>query len=357
MKVLYFLPVSKQFLSKWEYFDVDLHALSDLFDEVVVCDSLLKVLLNSRNVDAIYCWWWHRSVLASLIARFLRIKIVATGAIHMFDTSGSPDFYSSGLMYRLANKLSLRLASANLFISYDQYRQVTSHLTVNNPIVVRSSIGKAHSSSYEQILDQRKNIKSTNSDKVTFLSISWQTKIQFNRKGLWETLGALSVLKANCNKPFQWIVAGKEGDATALFRSRVEELGLENEVTLLTDVSQLEKRDLLLQADLYLQPSWYEGFGNAVLEAMSFGTPVLVSRYAAQPEVVGDSGLIAYEMNHTSIAEKLIVFMSLDFEGRRLLSEKALQRSFSEFSYRKRVMQLSSVFSSLGVPNNEFAYD
>lgn len=50
-------------------------------------------------------------------------------------------------------------------------------------------------------------------------------------------------------------------------------------------------RALYAGADVLAFPSRYEGFGLPPLEAMSFGTPVVVARAASLPEVVGDAGL------------------------------------------------------------------
>lgn len=54
-------------------------------------------------------------------------------------------------------------------------------------------------------------------------------------------------------------------------------------------VSEGEKWDLYAQASCFFFPSWYEGFGLPVLEAMAAGTPVVTSNRGALPEVGGDS--------------------------------------------------------------------
>ncbi len=351
MKALYYLPVLEKYVSDWEYYQVDLDALRDLFDEVVVCDSVWKTLFSLRGADAIYCWWWHTSVPVILLGRLLGIKTVVTGAVHMFDLSGARDYYSGSWPFRLMTALGLRWADASLFISQDQSRQVTSHLTVKNPIIVRSSLGKTQPLAQQEVLKSRRVMRESadGKHKISFLSIVWQTRAQLQRKGIWETLDAMSLLKAGGAGAFVWIVAGKEADGTGLLRAKVRELGLSNEVTVLTDISAAKKSELYLGADLYIQTSWCEGFGNAVLEAMSHGAPALVSRYTAQPEGVGDKGLIAMDISPASLAVKLREFAALDEPARRGLSEAALSRALTEFSYDKRVRELAAVFAGLGV--------
>ncbi len=45
-------------------------------------------------------------------------------------------------------------------------------------------------------------------------------------------------------------------------------------------------------AAVYVHPSWYEGFGIMILEAMAAGAPVVTSNVSSLPEVVGDAGLM-----------------------------------------------------------------
>lgn len=49
---------------------------------------------------------------------------------------------------------------------------------------------------------------------------------------------------------------------------------------------------LYRSATALVYPSLYEGFGLPVLEAMASGTPVIASRAASIPEVLGDAGIL-----------------------------------------------------------------
>jgi glycosyltransferase involved in cell wall biosynthesis len=50
--------------------------------------------------------------------------------------------------------------------------------------------------------------------------------------------------------------------------------------------------EVYAEQDVLVHPSLYEGFGRPVLEAMSFGIPVVVNRIPSLAEVVGDAGIL-----------------------------------------------------------------
>lgn len=68
-------------------------------------------------------------------------------------------------------------------------------------------------------------------------------------------------------------------------------------------------RQLMVGASCVVVPSIYEGFGLPALEAMSAGTPVLVSRRGALPEVCGDAALLC-EPNGDDLAQALVSLLA-----------------------------------------------
>ena len=80
---------------------------------------------------------------------------------------------------------------------------------------------------------------------------------------------------------------------------------------------------------------------------MSYGLPALVSRYTAQPESVGNTGLIVLDVTPENILEKLKYFISLGYHERLSLSKSAYERAHSEFSYTKRLHEIDAVFASI----------
>jgi glycosyltransferase involved in cell wall biosynthesis len=76
------------------------------------------------------------------------------------------------------------------------------------------------------------------------------------------------------------------------FMALATELGLRKEVIFTGYVEEEDLPYLYSGADLFVLPSYREGFGIPILEAMACGTPVVASYASSLPEVVGDAGLM-----------------------------------------------------------------
>src|SRR4030042_1905535 len=62
-------------------------------------------------------------------------------------------------------------------------------------------------------------------------------------------------------------------------------------------------------ASVYCQPSFYEGFGLPILEALACGTPVVASRIPAHMEIAGDSALFADPKDPNDMAKKITMML------------------------------------------------
>jgi glycosyltransferase involved in cell wall biosynthesis len=64
------------------------------------------------------------------------------------------------------------------------------------------------------------------------------------------------------------------------------------------------------KADVFVYPSYYEGFGLPVLEAMTLGAPVVTSNTSSLPEVVGDAAILVDPKDVISLAEAIFRVIS-----------------------------------------------
>ena len=66
--------------------------------------------------------------------------------------------------------------------------------------------------------------------------------------------------------------------------------------------SQPELKDIFSNADVLVAPSvWYETFGFTVLEALSYGVPVIVSDHVGAKDIVGEGGILFKSNEYTQL--------------------------------------------------------
>jgi glycosyltransferase involved in cell wall biosynthesis len=86
-------------------------------------------------------------------------------------------------------------------------------------------------------------------------------------------------------------------------------------------------------ATALVYPSLYEGFGLPLLEAMACGTPVIASRAASIPEVVGDAGILLNPLDVNAWTEAIVSVLN-DDDRRAELRSRGLARA-SEFTWTR----------------------
>jgi glycosyltransferase involved in cell wall biosynthesis len=134
-------------------------------------------------------------------------------------------------------------------------------------------------------------------------------------------------------------------EMSASERDRFEALGLgEHELVYLRGSDSLLDR-LYRQAQLFVFPSKYEGFGLPALEAMQRGCPVVSSTGGALPEVVGDAGEYFDPTDADDLAAALEK-VAFDDDRRAELIEAGRERCRS-FTWRKCAEKTTAVYRSL----------
>jgi glycosyltransferase involved in cell wall biosynthesis len=99
---------------------------------------------------------------------------------------------------------------------------------------------------------------------------------------------------------------------------------------------------LMNLAAVFAFPSWYEGFGIPIVEAMQCGTPVIGSSRGSIPEVVGDGGLI-FDLEAPDQFRRHLQRVLCDEAFRNQLAQRALSRARS-FSWQQTARQTLAVY-------------
>ena len=110
------------------------------------------------------------------------------------------------------------------------------------------------------------------------------------RKNVASLIAAFA--RARLPRHYKLVISGAIGWMAAADLAAPHEFEIQDRVIFTGRVSEVELLTLYQGAALYVQPSWTEGFGLPVLEAMQAGVPVITSDGGALPEVVGKAGVV-----------------------------------------------------------------
>jgi len=117
-------------------------------------------------------------------------------------------------------------------------------------------------------------------------------------------LKAFSLLKKDL-KNAKLALIGKPDENYRDFWSTLDILGLKKDILMPGFVSDEELASWYKIADVFVFPSFYEGFGLPGLEAMKAGVPVVSSNRTSLPEVYQDAAVYFDPGNYTEIADKI----------------------------------------------------
>ncbi len=141
------------------------------------------------------------------------------------------------------------------------------------------------------------------------------------------------------------VIVGKQGWLFDSIKADAARLGVRTRVIFPGYVRDEDLPALYRNADLFIFPSLYEGFGLPPLEAMACGTPVVTSNVSSLPEVVGDAGLTVDPTDIYALANAMSRVLQ-DSRLREEMVEKGLARA-AQFTWLRAARQLQQVYRRL----------
>jgi colanic acid/amylovoran biosynthesis glycosyltransferase len=111
---------------------------------------------------------------------------------------------------------------------------------------------------------------------------------------------------------FKYTIIGAAGDEELLFL--IDDLGLQDHVTLTDKLPQAKVFELMKVSDLFLLPSLEEGIANVAVEAMALGTPVISTNCGGMQELIthNEEGWIVPIRDEEAIAQTIQKFIALE---------------------------------------------
>ncbi len=168
-------------------------------------------------------------------------------------------------------------------------------------------------------------------------------------KGIWEFVDAARILVSSGTTP-TFVVLGDDlkggGKLREAMKGRVAELGPQRRFLFLgfrTDAPRL-----IPAFDIVAVPSHVEPLGNATLEAMAAGRPVVGSRVGGIPEMVvdGETGLLVPAKNAEALAAALRSLVSSP-DRRNAFGRAARIRAADHFGLERHATRLQAIYDDL----------
>jgi glycosyltransferase involved in cell wall biosynthesis len=166
---------------------------------------------------------------------------------------------------------------------------------------------------------------------------------QYSYKNLVRLIEAFSRLTKHNQTHHLFLVGKKDLLYYPVLESMVREFGLEPSVKFIDYLPNKELPLMYAQADLFVFPSLYEGFGLPAIEAMACGCPVVASDCASLPEVCGDAALYFSPTDVSDMARAISTVLEVP-ELRAQMIARGYKR-VQEFKWEKTAKRYLALLS------------
>ncbi|MFO1072224.1 MAG: glycosyltransferase [Geminicoccaceae bacterium] len=169
-------------------------------------------------------------------------------------------------------------------------------------------------------------------------------------KGLLDLVEALALLQQRQVPPFRAVLAGSRSFSDAgcidALKARLRAHGLDARVEIRESVADAELRELYGSALLAAFPSYHEGFGVPVIEALAGGAIPVVADAAALPETLDGLGRVVPVRSPPALAAAMAELLTAHAAGQGRLDPVPVDRGRLAFAdYRRQVAAHLAAFA------------
>ena len=245
-------------------------------------------------------------------------------SVHDLSFIRTPRFFSAGQRMYLRTLVPLSLRKASRIITISEYSRRDIQDWRPGAAAKINVTPLAAASRFMPVEDRRRQ-----KDVADRLGFSGPYLLYVGRldprKNLVALIQAFAEVKKKDGIPHRLVIAGGQGTVPASLLEAVRTAGLGDRVAFPGFVSDELLPAVYSQAEVFICPSLYEGFGLPVLEAMACGCPVVCAGTSALPEVAGSAGLLVDPLRPGGWSEAIL----------RLLADKALREKMRKSGLRQ----------------------
>ncbi|MGH7929952.1 MAG: glycosyltransferase family 4 protein, partial [Candidatus Binatia bacterium] len=161
-----------------------------------------------------------------------------------------------------------------------------------------------------------------------------------NIPGLIEAFGQVA-----SRLPHGLVIAGEAGWYEEVIQEAIHKSGVAERIFLIGKVGEEDKAAMYSGADVFVYPSFYEGFGFPPLEALACGTPIITSFNASLPEIVGRW---AHLIDPYDISQMAAVIQEV-LEGKERVMPQTSQEVIAAYNWHMTAAKVANILEKAGL--------
>ena len=315
-------------IASWKYKVIPNKKLWTIF-------GLSKNLIKEKNLDLFFSPT-HYSPLFSSCPQIISILDVS---YKLF-----PEMFPKKDLLKLAlwGKLSIRRAKKIITISNSSKNDIINEYRIlaNKVEVIPLGIKDVNASDMNKSeFIEKYNLKNPY---VLFVGTLQPRK---NIAKLIEAFAKLETENLKLKTSLDLVIVGRKGWDYEKILEAPDKFGVSERVKFLEDVTNEDLPLFYKNAEVFVLPSLYEGFGLPILEAMQYDCPVVTSNVSSLPEAGGDAAIYFDPNNAEDIAEKIEKVIS-DPKLREEMVRKGKEQ-IKKFSWEKSAKDVIRIFETI----------
>ena len=291
--------------------------------------ALFKYLINIKKYDIVHIHMaergsFYRKSIYIIIAKLLGKKII----VH-FHGAEFDEFY-----HKESNKLQKMyikyiLGKSNLIIALgDNWKKKIKRYTNTEIVVLNNAVEVPDNNFYD-----------INNKNILLLGRLEQ------RKGTFDLLDITdNVLQEDSR--FNLVLAG-DGNLEVV-KKKIDKLQLKDNVKLLGWINKEQREEIFKNTAIFVLPSYNEGMPMAILEAMSYGIPLVVSDVGDIPYLVNDeeNGYLINAGDKKQLEDRVLRLMK-DKDLRAKISRNNYDKVKNKFNLQLNLKKIEKIYMGL----------
>lgn len=334
-KVVLFTPFKPSCggIATWANQVIEYNDKNNFIDIIPIRIGTMKI--NGTNKSKFKRIFYGLENLRSVLKETKKIIYNNKNLVFHINVIGGMSIYRDYSLIKLARKsnipIVLHIRFGRIPIIYSkrnlEWKLINRNLNYSNKIIcIDSNTYNAIHNIYNNKTELINNLidsenfdqRTTCSDKFRIIFVGWI----INTKGVEELIEAFSLLKKDCANVELNLIGPYENDYLNYLHNKYDF----SCINVYGKLNNCDVKKMLLNSDVFVLPSYTEGFPNSVLEAMVSRVPVIATNVGAIPSILSNNcGIVINPKKYSEIYDSL----------KKIMKNKKMTNLFIENAYNK----------------------